>query len=127
MYVAIGINVFIFFTNHVVPTPTVSVKVLDDTKPTVGNPVSLGCEINLPKGLITSDINIEWKANNSVIQRDEYTVNDTVGYPMSLLFTYNITKLHLNDINTVYYCQVDIHTANTSSVKTTGNLTIIGM
>ena len=107
-----------------VPTPTVSVKVLDDIKLTVGDPVSLGCEINLPKGLITSDINIEWKANNRVIQRDQYTVTDTVGYPMSLLFTYNITELHLNDINTVYYCQVDIHAANTSSVKVNGSLTI---
>jgi len=102
----------------------VSVKILDDTKPTFGNPVSLGCEVNLPKGLITSDINIEWKANDRVIQRDEYTVNDTVGYPMSLLFTCNITELHLNDINTVYYCQVDINRANTSSMKVTGNLTI---
>jgi len=102
----------------------VSVKALNGTKLTVGNPVSLGCEINLPKGLITSNINIEWKANDRVIQRDEYTVNDTVGYPLSLLFTYNIIKLHLNDINTVYYCQVDINTGSTSSVKATGNLTI---
>jgi len=102
----------------------VSVKVLDGNKLTVGNSVSLGCEINLPEGLITSDINIEWKVSGRVIQRDEYTINDTVGYPMSLLFTYNITELHLNDINTVYYCQVDIHAVNISSVKVTGSLTI---
>jgi len=53
----------------------VNVKVENGPKLTVGNPVSLGCEINLPKGLIISDINIEWKTNDRILQRDKCTVN----------------------------------------------------
>ena len=86
---------------------------------TVGNPLSLECNINIVRG-ITSNVNILWMADNKESRKDMGNVTENI-----TAYTYyynNSKKLTLNDNNTVYSCNIFIN--STQSITVTANVTL---
>ena len=105
----------------IVPSPTVEVIAIGSQ--TMGDKLSLRCDVNITKG-ISSSVILVWKINDT--ERGEiaiYPLNNT-----SVMYTnfLNISSLNSTDNNTVYNCQAVINTSlsvNVSDIDN-ANLTI---
>ena len=89
-----------------VPTPTVSVTAPNTQ--TVGQPLTLQCEVTTVRG-ITSRVNIVWSSGGTVLRR----MNDTTATTMdnSLVYTdsYTISQLSTTDEGKMIQCEVVIN------------------
>ena len=91
---------------HLVPTPTVNVTAPNTQ--TVGQPLTLQCEVTTVRG-ITSRVDIVWSSDGTVLRR----INDTTATTMdnSLVYTdsYTISQLNTADDGRVIQCKVVIN------------------
>ena len=89
-----------------VSTPTVSVTA--PNAQTVGQPLTLQCEVTTVRG-ITSRVNIVWSSGGTVLRR----MNDTTATTMdnSLVYTdsYTISQLSTTDEGKMIQCEVVIN------------------
>ena len=89
-----------------VPTPTVSVNALNTQ--TVGQSLTLQCEVTTVRG-ITSRVDIVWSSGGTELQR----INDVSSMTMSssLVYTdyYTISQLNTTDDDRVIQCEVMIN------------------
>ena len=108
---------------HVVPSPSVSVTALDDN-PIIGKPYSMKCNVIIAKGII-GNVVITWMTNGTEISRVNYTA---WGNNSEYVDIYNTSRLHFNDNNTTYSCEVVItgtHAiVNGSSAITIDNIAV---
>ena len=104
---------------YVVPTPTVNVTALNTQ--TVGQSLTLQCEVTTVRG-ITSRVDIVWRSGGAVLRRMNGTTPTTMG--SSLVYTHNYTISHLNttDDARVIHCEVVINT--TPPVMATDSITL---
>ena len=109
--------------NHVVPSPSVSVTALDDN-PIIGKPYSMECNVIVAKGII-GNVVITWITNDTEKSRVNYTA---WGNNSEYVDIYNTSRLHFNDTNTTYSCEVVITgthaVVNSSSAITIDNITV---
>ena len=93
---------------HLVPTPVVIVTAPNSQ--TVGQSLTLQCEVTTVRG-ITSRVDIVWSSDGAVLRR----INDTTATTMdnSLVYTdsYTISQLSTTDDGRVIQCEVVIHTS----------------
>ena len=90
------------------PEPTVTVTAVGSQ--TVGDPLSLRCDITTENDYI-SNVDIVWKINGTEANRTTNIEKDTLSNASLIQYTdfYNSTKLlQLNDNNTIYQCQAVI-------------------
>ena len=95
---------------YVVPPPIVSVRALD-SNPIIGKPFPMECNVTVAKG-VDSGVDIIWKVNETDLDRENNTLMDT----------YTIPSLQLEDNNTVYYCEAMISTHE--YVTSSANITV---
>ena len=89
--------------------PNVSVTSLS-SRPTVGEPFSLECNITVIKGII-GDLDVIWTANGRAIKRVDNVVGHTIDLQEMLHSdVYEISKLQPCDNNTIYRCEAIIKT-----------------
>ena len=102
-----------------VSTPSVSVLTLNTQ--TVGQSLTLQCEVTTVRG-ITSRVDIVWSSDGTVLRR----INDTTGAAMdnSLMYTdfYTISQLSTDDDSRVIQCEVVIDIS--PSVMTDNSITL---
>ena len=103
-----------------VPTPTVSVKTLNNQ--TVGQSLTLQCGVTTVRG-ITSRVDIVWRSDGTQLER----INDVTSTTMnnSLVYTnyYTISQLSTTDENRVIQCEVVISTS--PLVMASDNITLV--
>ena len=102
-----------------VPTPNITVTATNNE--TVGQSLTLQCEVTTVRG-ITNRVDIVWSSNDIVLRR----INDTIATTMdnSLVYTdsYNISQLSTTDDGRVIQCEVAINAS--PSVMTTDSITL---
>ena len=104
-----------------VPTPNVSVTNISTQ--TVGQSLTLQCEVTTVRG-ITSRVDIVWSSDGRVLRR----INDTTATTMnnSLVYrdSYTISQLNTTDDGRVIQCEVVINTS--PSVMASDSITLDG-
>ena len=107
-----------------VPTPTVSVTAPNTQ--TVGQSLTLQCEVTAVRG-ITSGVDIVWSSGGVELQR----MNNVSSIMMSnsLVYTnsYTISQLSTTDDSRVIQCEVVINTSPLVMASDTTKLDLIGM
>ena len=107
-----------------VPTPTVSVTAPNTQ--TVGQSLTLQCEVAAVRG-ITSGVDIVWSSGGVELQR----MNNVSSIMMSnsLVYTnsYTISQLSTTDDSRVIQCEVVINTSPLVMASDTTTLDLIGM
>ena len=102
-----------------VPTPSVNVTTLSTQ--TVGQSLTLQCEVITMRG-ITSRVDIVWSSDDTVLRK----INDTTATTMnnSLVYTdsYTISQLNTTDDGRVIQCEVVINTS--PSVMASDSITL---
>ena len=102
-----------------VPTPALSVTPLSTQ--TVGQSLTLQCEVTTVRG-ITSRVDIVWRSDGTVLRR----INDTTAITIdnSLVYTdsYTISRLNTIDDGRVIQCEVVINTS--PSVMASDSITL---
>ena len=109
--------------NFVVPTPTVRVTALNNQ--TVGQSLTLQCEVTTVRG-ITSRVDIVWSSNGTELER----MNDVSSTTMenSLVYTdsYTISQLSTTDESRMIQCEVVINTSPSVMDSDSITLDVIG-
>ena len=105
---------------YIVPKPTITLTGTGNQ--TVGDELSLRCDVNLSKG-ISGSVNFVWKINNTEVELHN------MSFPLSntsALYTdfLNISSLNLTDNNAVYQCQAEIVTSHSVNLTVSINLTL---
>jgi len=119
-----GVCISILNSNfYAVPIPTVAVTA-PETR-TVGDPLTLMCNVTAVRG-ITSDVVVIWRRDGAEVERTEgvnvsYTTANSVVYTD----TYTILLLRTTDDGGEYQCEVIINTG--PPVMATGNLMLDAM
>jgi len=81
-----------------------------NSRPTIGEPFSLECNITVIKGII-GNVDVLWTANGTAIRRVNNVVGHTIGSQEMLHSdVYEISKLQPSDNNTIYRCEAIIRT-----------------
>ena len=96
-----------FYYAYVVPAPTVNV--LEPSSQTVGQPLTLQCEVTTVMG-ITGRVEIVWNSEGAELRRVNVTSSTMDG---SLVYTdsYSISLLRTSDNGRVIECEVVINTS----------------
>ena len=113
----------LFYTNYLVPTPTVSVTTLNNQ--TVGNPLELQCEVTTVRG-ITSRVDIVWRSNGTEpegMNVSSTTINNSIVYTGS----YTISLLSTTDNGRVIQCEVVINASPPVTATDSITLDVMGM
>jgi len=115
---------YLFITYTTVPIPEVTVTIPNTQ--TVGQPLTLTCDAVTMRG-ITSNVDLVWRRDNSIIQRldntDPTTMNST-----SLVYTdtYTISQLSTYDDGIQYECRLMIRASPVVRVMDTVTLDVTG-
>ena len=88
-----------------VPTPTVSVTAPNTQ--TVGQSLTLQCEVTTVRG-ITSRVDIVWSSNGTELERME-NVLPTMGNSLVYTDSYTISRLSTTDEGRVIQCEIVIN------------------
>ena len=98
----------LFFTFIIVPDPTVSITALDIH--TVGQSLTLQCEVITVRGITSREIVYMWSSNGTVLRRINNTI-DTTTIDSSLTYTdnYTISQLNTTDDGRVIQWEVVIN------------------
>ena len=106
-----------------VPTPNVNVTAPNTQ--TVGQSLTLQCEVTTVSG-ITSRLDIVWSSDGTVLRR----INDTTATAMdnSLVYTdsYTISQLNTTDDGRVIQCEVVINTSPSVMASNSTTLDVTG-
>ena len=105
--------------NFSVPTPTVSVTAPNTQ--TVGQSLTLQCEVTTVRG-ITSSVDIVWSGGGGGLQRMNNVSSTTMVNSLVYRDTYMIPQLNTSDENRVIQCEGIIQA--TPSQSSTNNLTL---
>ena len=100
----------IYFILYIVPTPTVIVTAPNTQ--TVGQSLTLQCEVTTVRG-IASRVDIVWSNGNggTELQRLIRVVSTTMGNSLVYTDSYTITQLSTTDEGRMIQCQVVINTS----------------
>ena len=97
----------LYFT--VVPTPNVTVTAPNTQ--TVGQPLTLTCNVTTVGG-IPNRVDIVWRIGGTEVERMEgVSSNSVIGNSVMYWVIYNISQLNLDDDDREYQCEVVIHTS----------------
>ena len=102
-----------------VPTPTVSVIALNNQ--TVGQSLTLQCEVTTVRG-ITSRVDIVWSNGGTELQRINDVSSTMISNSLVYTDSYTISQLSTTDDGIVIQCEVVINTS--PSVKASDSTTL---
>ena len=107
-----------------VPTPTVSVSVAPSDNQTVGQSLTLQCEVTTVRG-ITSRVDIVWRSDCTVSRRTNDTTATTMDNSLAYTDSYTISQLSTTDDGRVIQCEVVINASPkiVNNVSTTLDVT----
>ena len=108
--------------NISVPTPTVSVTALNTQ--TVGQSLTLQCEVTTVRG-ITSRVDIVWSSDGTVL-RSINGATAPMGNPLIYIDSYNISLLNTSHDGRVYECQAVINSSPSEMATDDITLDVIG-
>ena len=91
-----------------VPTPTVSVTALNTQ--TVGQSLTLQCEVTTVRG-ITSRVDIVWSSDGTVLRGMNNVSSATMDNSLVYTDSYTISQLNATDDGRVIQCEVVINTS----------------
>ena len=91
-----------------VPGPTVIVTTLSNQ--TVGQSLTLQCEVTTPRG-ITSRVDIVWSSNGTELRRVDNTTATMMGNSSVFTDSYSISQLSTTDDGSMIQCEVVINTS----------------
>ena len=92
-----------------VPTPTVSVSMAPSDNQTVGQSLTLQCEVTTVRG-ITSRVDIVWSSNGTELERMNDVSSTTMDNSIVHTDSYTISQLSTTDDGRVIQCEVVINT-----------------
>ena len=116
--VLILLALYVFYA---VPTPTVSVTVLNNQ--TVGQSLTLQCEVTTVRG-ITSRVDIVWRSDGTELERINNITVSMVNISVVYSENYTISQLSTSDHGRIIECDVVI---NNSIINTgTNKLNVFG-
>ena len=101
----VRIKTFFFFS---VPTPIVNVTALSNQ--TVGQSLTLQCEVTTVRG-ITSRVDIVWSSDGTELQRMDNVTLSPMNDSLVYMETYNNSLLNTTDDGRVIQCEVVINTS----------------
>ena len=91
---------------------------------TVGDKLSLRCDVNITKG-ISGSVNFVWKINDTESRENGQVVKNPLSNTLVQYTNFlNISSLNLTDNNTVYSCQAVINTSRSVNASGNASLTI---
>ena len=93
------------FIIYIVPDPTVSVTIPNTQ--TVGQSLTLQCEVTTVRG-ITSRVDVFWRRDNVTVHTTYVTVTATRNNLIVYKDSYTISYLNKSDDNAMYECMVVI-------------------
>ena len=96
------------YFNISVPTPTVSVTASNNQ--TVGQSLTLQCEVTTVRG-ITSRVDIVWSSDDTELRRINGTSSTTLDNSLVYTDSYTISQLSTADDGRVIQCEVVINTS----------------
>ena len=99
--------------------PTPSVTATTSNIQTVGQSLTLQCEVTTVRG-ITSRVDIVWSSNGIVLRRINGTIATTVDNSLVYTDSYSISQLSTTDDGRVIQCEVVINAS--PSVMATDNV-----
>ena len=102
-----------------VPTPTVSVT--NVSTQTVGQSLTLQCEVTTVRG-ITSRVDIVWSSNGTVLRRMNNVSSTTMDNSLVFTDSYTISQLSTTDEGRVIQCTVTINAS--PLVMNSNNITL---
>ena len=103
----------------IVPTPTVSVTAPNTQ--TVGQSLTLQCEVTTVRG-ITSRVDIVWSSGGTELERMNDVSSTTMGNSLVYTDSYTISQLSKTDEGRVIQCEVVINAS--PSVMTSDSITL---
>ena len=103
----------------IVPTPTVSVTAPNTQ--TVGQSLTLQCEVTTVRG-ITSRVDIVWRRDNAILNTTSVVPVTTVGNLLVYRDSYTIPQLSASDDGIMYECGVVVHSS--SPVRATDTIQV---
>ena len=106
-----------------VPTPVVSV--ITPENQTVGQPLTLQCEVTTVRG-ITSRVDIVWSSNDTELQRMDNIVLSPINDSLVYMDTYNNSLLNTTDDGRVIQCEVVINISPSVTAKDNITLDVTG-
>ena len=109
---------------YLVPTPTVSVTAPNTQ--TVGQSLTLQCEVTTVRG-ITSRVDIVWSSDGTELQRTNGTTVTTMGNSLVYTNSYTISQLSTTDEGRVIQCEVMINSSLPVMVNNSVTLDVMGM
>ena len=102
-----------------VPTPTVNVTALNNQ--TVGQSLTLQCEVTTVRG-ITSRVDIVWSSNGTELNRTDGISSTMMDNSLVYTDSYTISQLSTTDDDRVIQCEVVINVS--PSVMADNNITL---
>ena len=109
--------------NFVVPTPTVRVTALNNQ--TVGQSLTLQCEVTTVRG-ITSRVDIVWSSNGTELERMNDVSSTTMDNSLVYTDSYTISQLSTTDESRMIQCEVVINTSPSVMDSDSITLDVIG-
>ena len=106
-----------------VPTPTVSV-IAPNTQ-TVGQSLTLQCEVTTVRG-ITSRVDIVWSSDGTELQRMNNVSSTTIVNSLVYTDSYTISQLNATDDGRVIQCEVVINTSPSIMANNSTTLSVTG-
>ena len=110
---------YVLFCCVIVPIPTVSVAIL--TNQSVGEPLTLYCNVTTVRG-INSTVNIIWLRDDSELEMQDINPPITSDNMQLYMTSYMIDHLSATDNEIVYQCRILIY--STPLVMASDNLTL---
>ena len=120
MLLAIILSLFVFY---LVPNPNVTVTALNNQ--TVGQPLTLQCEVTTVRG-ITSRVDIVWSSGGTELERMSDVSSTTMDNSLVYTDSYTISQLNTTDEGRVIQCEVVINisplvmASNSTTLDVTG-------
>ena len=114
-------SVCIIITLLYIPVPTPIISVTAPNTQTVGQSLTLQCEVTTVRG-ITSRVDIVWRSNGTEVQRMDSVILTLMNNLLVYTDSYTILQLSTTDDDRVIQCEIVIHTS--PSVMASDNITL---
>jgi len=105
--------------------PTSSVAVTAPNTQTVGQPLTLTCNVTTVRG-ITSQVDIVWSRDGISLKRSSNILSSVMGSLLVHSDSYTISPLSTNDNGREYECTVIIHSSPVTMLNNTLILDVTG-
>ena len=106
-----------------VPTP--NVNVIAPSTQTVGQSITLQCEVTTVRG-ITSRMDIVWSSNGMELDRTDNITATTMDNSLAYTDSYTMLQLSTDDEGRDYWCEVVIHSSPTITNNASVTLDVTG-